>query len=510
MLQSVGRLMIPCSFGCMPTSSTRRLSLFQMLFLITCIVSSSLFLFQVTVWNHEETMWNMTKFGFLTGQLQAQEQHRQQPPSPPISHHGEKILFKTDDQPEEESVPFKKLSTLNCDRYLTTDPDSSISSSSPLWTQSVQDIVYWYDIPSDAKYINPFQKLVQRQQRQNPNHDTEKYFLFEHDSAGFNNLRMSFENSILLGISTGRTIVLPPKQPISMFRETKQHTHRFAMNEIYDFDHIQVEFGKAGIHVLTMTEFLEQVVMKGKLLDQKNQKVVFPPGNKTRWEEGGDPDTLKEWLRDTIYSEPWDASDHFVFWPNEGHILNNSNMEYSLNLTKRSEYYDDFVDDPVPVNGTIIDRLSEFRSGGGRSRDHVAIYKGQMEQQKVILFKTGLYEGGRLLSPFYTFHFFEDWRQDLWSKRFVRDHLRYNDEIMCAAARIVADIKHKIRERRGLSMDLKDEIEFHTSKYYSHYCSDSTLPLDDIGRSSHIDGHEFTFGSINNSAHSSGRFQSCI
>ena len=33
--------------------------------------------------------------------------------------------------------------------------------------------------------------------------------------------------------------------------------------------------------------------------------------------------------------------------------------------------------------------------------------------------------------------FFEDWKQDLWSKRFVRDHVRYNNEIMCAASRII-------------------------------------------------------------------------
>lgn len=35
------------------------------------------------------------------------------------------------------------------------------------------------------------------------------------------------------------------------------------------------------------------------------------------------------------------------------------------------------------------------------------------------------------------FLFFADWRHDLWTKRFVRDHLRYVDEIQCAAARVV-------------------------------------------------------------------------
>ena len=36
---------------------------------------------------------------------------------------------------------------------------------------------------------------------------------------------------------------------------------------------------------------------------------------------------------------------------------------------------------------------------------------------------------------------------DLWSKRFVRDHLRYSDEIQCAAARVVAAIRKRARSR---------------------------------------------------------------
>lgn len=42
-----------------------------------------------------------------------------------------------------------------------------------------------------------------------------------------------------------------------------------------------------------------------------------------------------------------------------------------------------------------------------------------------------------MLVHFYAFLFFEDWREDLWMKRFMRDHMRYIDEIQCAAARVV-------------------------------------------------------------------------
>lgn len=36
-------------------------------------------------------------------------------------------------------------------------------------------------------------------------------------------------------------------------------------------------------------------------------------------------------------------------------------------------------------------------------------------------------------------------KQDLWTKRFVRDHIRYIDEIVCAAARIVSAVREKAK-----------------------------------------------------------------
>ena len=46
-----------------------------------------------------------------------------------------------------------------------------------------------------------------------------------------------------------------------------------------------------------------------------------------------------------------------------------------------------------------------------------------------------------------TLLFLQDWRHDLWSKRFVRDHLRYSDEIQCAAARVVAALRERAKKK---------------------------------------------------------------
>lgn len=58
----------------------------------------------------------------------------------------------------------------------------------------------------------------------------------------------------------------------------------------------------------------------------------------------------------------------------------------------------------------------------------------------------------RLLVHFYAFLFFQDWRTDLWMKRFIRDHVRYIDEIQCAAARVVEAIRQRV-QRRGHGTD---------------------------------------------------------
>jgi hypothetical protein len=58
-----------------------------------------------------------------------------------------------------------------------------------------------------------------------------------------------------------------------------------------------------------------------------------------------------------------------------------------------------------------------------------------------------IHQGVRLLVPFYGFLFFQNWKQDTWTKRFIRDHVVYVDEIQCAAARIVKAIRQHARER---------------------------------------------------------------
>jgi hypothetical protein len=102
----------------------------------------------------------------------------------------------------------------------------------------------------------------------------------------------------------------------------------------------------------------------------------------------------------------------------------------------------DFVDDPAPVDGETVHRMREMLSG----RDKICIYDQELQDQQLLHFKVDHSEKARMLTHFYSFVFFQDWKQDLWSKRFVRDHIRYLDEIVCAAARIVKAVRERARK----------------------------------------------------------------
>ena len=97
---------------------------------------------------------------------------------------------------------------------------------------------------------------------------------------------------------------------------------------------------------------------------------------------------------------------------------------------------------PLAVDAPAIDRMRQ-----ALHQRELCIYDEEMQRAPVVHFMCYHKQKIRLLVHFYAFQFFEDWRQDTWMKRFVRDHLRYIDEIQCAAARIINAVRDRARER---------------------------------------------------------------
>ena len=84
---------------------------------------------------------------------------------------------------------------------------------------------------------------------------------------------------------------------------------------------------------------------------------------------------------------------------------------------------EEFEGKPVEVDAPMEERMRELLT----DRSKLCIYDERLQKAQVLHFPAA--KGTRLLTHFYAFVFFADWRADLWSKRFVRDHLRYIDEV---------------------------------------------------------------------------------
>merc|ERR1711862_222247 len=113
------------------------------------------------------------------------------------------------------------------------------------------------------------------------------------------------------------------------------------------------------------------------------------------------------------------------------------------NMLKLSKAYSrkDKPTTPVAVNAPAKERLEEMSS----NRKKLCVYDSKMQESLVVHFMCYWKERARLLTHFYTWLFFENYKHDLWTKRFVRDHLRYVDSLQCAAARVVKAIREKVK-----------------------------------------------------------------
>jgi len=323
--------------------------------------------------------------------------------------------------PKDDSAVSSTLAGLNCDAYGGPSP------------KQAQEMVYWSDIPSDSHYVSPFHEKHGQHRR---------YLTFEPDGGGWNNIRMAMETVVGLAVSTGRTLVLPPEQRMYLLRKDmgKQRTH---FSFAHFFPMLEIAEEHKGLHVINMQEFLEAEAMMGNLRNKETGQVEFPPHNRTDW-NGEDVKDLKEWLRNVTHTPLWRPGSCLAAFPASGDPKEvDALREMQEQVVAKNTDWTEFVGNPVPVDGPAIDRMTENRAG----RKELCVYDEDMQQELVVHFMCYHKMKIRLLVHFYAFLFFEDWKADLWMKRFIRDHVRYIDEIQCAAARVVNAVREHARKR---------------------------------------------------------------
>ncbi len=280
--------------------------------------------------------------------------------------------------------------------------------------------------------------------------------------------RMSLETILILGISMGRTIVLPPQKRIYLMWDSSQRQkHQFTFRDFFHLEEVEMEH--FHLKFISMEQYLERVAMKGMLKHKDTGNVVFPPGNKTDWNGLADSLNSEIWkyIRDTSYmDETWKPMDSISWIPSNTSDLGpqrRQNVQNFVNHVSTLPKVDDHGK-PPPVDAPVLDRLKEHLIG----RTKICFYDEKMQEAKAVHFKHDWQTGDRFLLPFYSFHFFEDWKEELWTKRFVRDHLHYSNELFCAAARVVSELRRKAREHDPIG---NNDGRFHTSKYHVTFVS---------------------------------------
>jgi len=314
---------------------------------------------------------------------------------------------------EDESEELK-LGSLSCSKY-----------GGPSDEFARKEMVYWNDIPSDANFISPYSN----------EYEEEKYFTFEPDGGGWNNIRMAMETVILMACSMGRTLVMPPSQNFYLLaKRQKNQTNFFSFADFFPLEEIESEH--KSIKMISMEEFLNRMAMTGRLVNTTTGKAAFPPDNRTNWNGRKlHEKQLWEYLRDVTDVRNWKPGNCILAFPSS---TSNLNEEFK-SLINALRFKSNAV---ASVKAPAEERIKDMSMG----RRALCMYDKKMQESTVVHFMCNWKQRARLLTHFYTFLFFADWRQDLWAKRFVRDHLRYIDKLQCAAAKIVEAIRDRARK----------------------------------------------------------------
>lgn len=278
---------------------------------------------------------------------------------------------------------------------------------------NVDSLAYWNDPQGtrDENFISPF----------TPKGNDEKYITFTMDRGGWNNVRMSMEIIFVIAAATGRTLVLPPKEPLYRLAADKENKQR-GFADFLPLD--SPEFAKR-VKTISMAEFIKR--------------------------EGG-PDgrvPVPEHMRANVMNsadlcDKRKISKHFC-----GHIKDYLDNAGKVPDARSHDYciiFDKDLYEGNPKTDVIESNIKDFC--GTRKR---YVWTKELNDEVLIHFRAGDKQW-RLLAHFYGIIHFTDPAIDNYYKRFVRDFLHYNDEIYCAAGKIVKALQAE-GKKRGFALD---------------------------------------------------------
>mmetsp|Transcript_15036 Transcript_15036/g.33517 ORF Transcript_15036/g.33517 Transcript_15036/m.33517 type:complete len:588 (-) Transcript_15036:533-2296(-) len=257
----------------------------------------------------------------------------------------------------------------------------------------VDSLAYWNHPRGkrDAEFVSEYRV---------PEGET-RYITFEPDSGGWNNIRMSMEIIFVMAVVTGRTLVLPPDQPLYLLHHDKNKRGR-GFADFYPLDNPGF---KQYVTTISTEEYLKREGGKNGRLPMSDVNAPRLTNIKDGCEKRKKSDrscfSLYDHLREVGTIPEWKANDHCLIF-DKGEMTDAKDIQIKKFCGNRK---------PVYYNETLQNAITIHFSAS--IRDY------------------------RLLNHFYAFIFFTDPVVDNFYKRFVRDYLHYKDSIFCAAGKIV-------------------------------------------------------------------------
>jgi len=280
---------------------------------------------------------------------------------------------------------------------------------------NVDSMAYWNDPQGarDQNFISPFFH----------NNNDEKYITFSTDRGGWNNVRMSMEIIFVIAAATGRTLVLPPPEPLYRLDADKGHKQR-GFADFFPLDTPQ--FAKK-VKIISTAEFVKREGgpdgrvqipegMRESVMDSAEVCVNMKKNKKFCGH-------IKNYLHEVGYTPDVGASNGCIIFDKDLYAGNRTTGEAESSINS-------FCGDRKRFSWT-----SDLN-------DHTLIHFRADEKEF------------RLLAHFYNMIHFTDPSVDNHFKRFVRDFLHYNDEIYCAAGKIIKALQVEGRQR---NFDIDEE-----------------------------------------------------
>jgi len=250
-----------------------------------------------------------------------------------------------------------------------------------------------------------------------------RYLTFEPDTGGWNNLRISFENVLVLAAATGRTLVLPPDQLMYLLEARKGSRRE---RNYYQLVNITTDLLRR-VPLISAQEFL-------KLEGGKDGLVSLTQYNNT-WQEHlmQITTTCEERRLSDVYCE--DLYDHYRDHGELATVTTDGPHENCFVFDADVfRYGEDHISRLSP---SVKSRIKNF------CWQRTPVYYSLTEHSAPLWHFETMSEEYRLLAHSYAFLFFTDPKVGNYYKRFVRDFVKFHDSVYCAAGKIILALQHE-------------------------------------------------------------------